>query len=138
MNFSANFVSTSNKVIIKKFMSRDKINQIKYFFQRGKKGYADSDLFDFDQYLFEMIPKALRQFLKESGEVVEQSEELVKQINEAQVLLEEKEPSDESRNKEWEEALKTQDGLVILNDQYWNNKEKAFNLIGKFVGNLWW
>ncbi len=37
---------------------------IKYFIQRGKRGYADSDLWDFDAYLCGMIPPALRK-LKE-------------------------------------------------------------------------
>lgn len=37
-------------------------NQIKYFIQRGKRGYSDFDLMDFDAYLLELIPNALKDF----------------------------------------------------------------------------
>ena len=36
--------------------------KIKYFFQRGRKGYCDYDLYAFDDWLTEMMPRALREF----------------------------------------------------------------------------
>lgn len=39
-------------------------DEIKYFIQRGKRGYSDRDLWGFPWYLAEMLPKALKQ-LKE-------------------------------------------------------------------------
>lgn len=38
--------------------------EIKWFIQRGRRGYADCDVWSFDWYLTEMIPKALRQLEK--------------------------------------------------------------------------
>lgn len=39
--------------------------EIKWFIQRGRRGYADCDWWDFDTYLSDMIPKALKAFVKE-------------------------------------------------------------------------
>ena len=41
---------------------RDLPREIRWFIQRGKRGYADCDLWSFDNYLANMLPKALRQF----------------------------------------------------------------------------
>jgi len=41
------------------------INTVKWFIQRGKRGYSERDLWDLDWYLAEMIPNALRD-LRES------------------------------------------------------------------------
>jgi len=38
---------------------------IKHFIQRGRRGYADCDLWGFDYYLAEIIPKAMK-YLKEN------------------------------------------------------------------------
>jgi len=40
--------------------------KIKYFIQRGRRGYSDEDVWSFDHYLCEIIPPALRQ-IKEKG-----------------------------------------------------------------------
>lgn len=37
------------------------IREIKYFIQRGKRGYSDEDIWNLDSYLMEWLPKALRQ-----------------------------------------------------------------------------
>jgi len=39
---------------------------IKGFYQRGKRGYADSDIWDFDMYLCRIIPPALRILIDKS------------------------------------------------------------------------
>jgi len=44
---------------------RDLKNNIKWFIQRGKRGYSDSDLWDFDSYLAEIISKGLKEFSEE-------------------------------------------------------------------------
>jgi len=36
--------------------------EIKYFIQRGKRGYSDRDLWNFSDYLSEMMPKVLRHY----------------------------------------------------------------------------
>jgi len=36
--------------------------EIKWFFQRGIRGYSDSDLWSLDDYLSKWLPKALKQF----------------------------------------------------------------------------
>ena len=42
------------------------LKEIKYFIQRGKKGFSERDLWSFDDYLCEIIPPALRQLAKRS------------------------------------------------------------------------
>lgn len=39
----------------------DKIRRVKWFIQRGRRGYADCDLWSLDSYLARMLPQALRQ-----------------------------------------------------------------------------
>jgi len=41
-------------------------SKLKYFIQRGKRGYSDRDLWDFSSYLADMVSKGLRQLRKES------------------------------------------------------------------------
>lgn len=36
-------------------------SRIKWFYQRGKRGYSDSDTWGFDEYLLRVIPAAIRQ-----------------------------------------------------------------------------
>jgi hypothetical protein len=43
---------------------------IKYFIQRGKRGYSDEDVWDFDNYLCSIIPPAIRE-LKRITSVVQ-------------------------------------------------------------------
>ena len=40
--------------------------EIKYFIQRGRKGYSEKDTWDFHSYLSEIIPSAIRQY-REKG-----------------------------------------------------------------------
>ena len=37
-------------------------NEIRYFIQRGKRGYSDRDLWSFCDYLCEIIPKGIREY----------------------------------------------------------------------------
>lgn len=39
---------------------KDRINSIKWFIQRGKRGWADCDTWSLDWYLSEWMPKAIR------------------------------------------------------------------------------
>lgn len=39
---------------------REFFNSIKWFFQRGKRGYAESDIWGFDTYLSEVLSKGLK------------------------------------------------------------------------------
>ncbi len=42
----------------------DRLREIKWFIQRGRRGYADRDLWSLDWYLSDWMPKALRQLKK--------------------------------------------------------------------------
>jgi hypothetical protein len=103
--------------------------QIKYFIQRGKRGYSDRDLWDFSHYLAEMIPKALRQLKKY-------------QVGYPVMLTE----------KEWDiilekiitgfEAIIAMDDLTIKN--YWEKypklkktSDEGLELFIKYFGDLW-
>jgi hypothetical protein len=43
---------------------RDTYNEIKYFIQRGKRGYSDRDLWEFDYYLSDVISKGIKDLNK--------------------------------------------------------------------------
>ena len=43
---------------------RDWYYEVKYFIQRGQRGYSDRDTWDFDSYLCEIIPPAIRYLSK--------------------------------------------------------------------------
>lgn len=51
------FVRNYNKI-------KYKVQDVKYFFQRGKKGYSDLDIWDFSDYLCDVLKNGLRE-LKE-------------------------------------------------------------------------
>ncbi len=42
----------------------DRLREVKWFIQRGRRGYADFDLWSLDWYLADWMPKALRQLKK--------------------------------------------------------------------------
>lgn len=43
---------------------KDFYREIKYFIQRGRKGYCDRDLWGIDEWLSDILPKAIREFKK--------------------------------------------------------------------------
>lgn len=43
------------------------LRKIKYFIQRGRRGYSDEDTWDFDSYLCKIIPPAIRELKKGTG-----------------------------------------------------------------------
>lgn len=52
------------------FISRDMWQNIKWFFQRGFRGYSDSDCWGVDWYLSKIVPRMLEQMIdkKKSGD----------------------------------------------------------------------
>ncbi len=44
-----------------------KIKQVKFFYQRGKRGYADCDLWSLDYYITKIMIQALKQFKNNHG-----------------------------------------------------------------------
>lgn len=48
------------------FNIQEFFREIKYFFQRGRRGYSDRDLWDINEYLATIIPPMMR-YLKENG-----------------------------------------------------------------------
>ena len=57
--YSISLERISNKI---RYLFKRIYNPIKYFIQRGRKGYSDFDLMDIDTYLLELIPNILRDF----------------------------------------------------------------------------
>lgn len=41
---------------------KDKFRELKWFYQRGKRGFSDYDLWDMDDYLLEVLPEMLKKF----------------------------------------------------------------------------
>jgi len=50
--------------ILRFFDFRDKINRIKWFYWRGKRGFADCDTWDIASYLTSIMPSMLKEFKK--------------------------------------------------------------------------
>jgi len=107
--------------------------EIKYFFQRGKRGYSDRDLWDIGEYLSTIVPPMMRD-LKDNGSGYpvkigsrKKWEEILEDIAkgfEAQLKLKVNYSKRYNENgKELEELLKT--------------KDKGLKLFIKYLGAFW-
>lgn len=112
--------------------------EIKCFIQRGYRGYANSDLWNFDNYLSIMIPIALRQFAEchcgYPGTIeIDTDEKWTKTLKdiadgiEAPIITEDKffkidkDGSFKTYNKKLKEAYTKQDKALKLFSKYFNN-----------------
>jgi len=122
-------------------------NNIKYFIQRGKRGYADCDLWDFDVYLAKTLTNALKDFKKINQGIAPNIYR--KYINRKDLTQKQK---DELAKKEWNTILdimirgfsivpKLFEGKVlnnkILKEGYMYELGIAFDFLKKYYFDLW-
>ena len=108
------------------------INKIKYFIQRGKRGFSDEDVWDFNYYLSNVISKGLRQLAENKisypiNLTDEQWTDILYKIVhglEAPII------ADDNVDLEFDEWKK---GL----NEALNKEKKALKLFVKYYSNLW-
>jgi hypothetical protein len=123
---------------------KDRPREIRWFLQRGKRGFADCDIWDFDDYLIDVISAGLKQLKKVQQtcptEIFDKYEHL---------SIEER---DKATQKEWNEILdriiEGFDAAKVLLDMYCELDEKerkdieqirqrGFDLFKEYFFNLW-
>lgn len=112
---------------------------IKYFIQRGKRGYSDFDIMDFDTYLLELIPNALKDFNnkrdtypselsdEEWGSVLNEIITSFENANDIAVVSISADEENQKMNKIKEKKEYLQ-----------KNLEKGFELLLKYFHDLWY
>lgn len=103
--------------------------RIKWFFQRGWRGYSDFDVWSFDYYLANIISKGCKQLAKEAhGYPCESS---IDEWNKTLLLL----------SKEFEEynkIMELEEGYdKFSREEYEKKVNDMFELLKKNFGNLW-
>jgi hypothetical protein len=109
------------------------IKQIRYFIQRGKRGYSDCDLWGFDCYLSSVISKGLRQLSnqKESYPV------FLKSVKQWGKILNKIADGIEAPNKSNEDIdLPFEEWKSNLENSY-KKQQKALKLFSKYFNNFW-
>lgn len=133
------------------FFLREWYLEVKYFIQRGRRGYSDRDLWDFDSYLSEIIPPAVRHLAKNASGCPGETWDVKQVNNECHVwkeILEEIAQGFEaatqikslSRFSKW---LKTEEGFYDHKVEKEKDKQlaakfdKGMELFAKYFLNLW-
>ena len=138
---------------------KDIYNNIKWFIQRGIRGYADCDIWDLDYYLSEILPRMLKQLKKnqhilptwkdgESEEVAQKrwdsyinkminTFETAKQIAESDYVYTESCTYDSEENKEHRLKIKDMEFLHIMTKEECEQYEEGWRLFQKYFFKLW-
>ena len=125
--------------------------EIKYFIQRGRRGYSDRDLWSFTDYLCDIIPPALRDLAKNSmgcpGELWDKKaknnechkwDEILEEIAQG---FEAAKEMDNSSGCKYEKRLK--DGCITYENDMKKIKlltkklDRGLDLFKKYFLNLW-
>lgn len=103
--------------------------RIKWFFQRGWRGYSDNDVWNFDSYLAKVISKGCKQLAKEkhgypSDLTPEKWEEILNEI---------------SKNfEEYIKIIELEEGYETISQEEFSKKlDKMFDLLKNNFGHLW-
>lgn len=143
-------------------------SDIKYWFQRGKQGYCNEDLYSIDAWFIRIFPKMLDNFFERTIGVPMCKEELIKDVaNMPKMFVEDKRYIITKKFEGYAEQFDTNDTytcwlLIILRMKKcfelcdeWNSyyeifdyeekskeiekyKKEAFYLLEKYFYNLWW
>lgn len=102
--------------------------EIKWFYQRGKRGYSDCDIWGFDDYLAEIISNGCKKLAKEKhGYPVNLTEE------EWDIII----------NKiadgfaEYRKIMDHEDGYKLTPEEFDKRMDEWFGLLRKYFVNLW-
>jgi hypothetical protein len=119
------------------FISRDMWMKIKWFIQRGMRGYADEDWWDLGDYLASWMPKALRDMKRNVHSHPIDDE--VNTVKEWEAVLEKIARGFEAKRKQ--DELTWDKKRTEHFKRNWNKLQKEFEegmkLFIKFYDNLW-
>lgn len=140
------------------FKSKNIFTNLKYAYQRIKKGYCDADLWEIDGWFLTVVPDMLKQFSKTHNGYPEilRRKYYEKNKNTLNITYEKficdcGEKAGEAFDREWTEILnQMSEGFETLNNLRLNNyqspkgknsaeeiKNKAFDLFSEWFFNLW-
>ena len=112
---------------------------IKFFVQRGRKGYCDKDLWEINTWFSQTVSRMMKEYSKVNISFPEESDSICPRYNEM---------SDEEKYRAWSElvyhigALLEQSGGYHIpwdiTDEHERAKDKAFNLMRDNFFDLWW
>ncbi len=117
------------------FITKGMWREIKWFFQRGKRGYAEEDCWSLDNYLISWLPQAIRELKKNiHGHPI--SDE-VKNTNDWKRILEKIARGFESKRKQenitWKKTKDFDSKYKELQKEF----EEGMKLFTKYFQNLW-
>lgn len=100
----------------------------KWFYQRGKRGYSDCDVWGFDSYLAEIITNGCRQLAKQKHGYPQDltEEEWDKVINQIANGFE-----------EYSKIMDHEDGYNLTHEEFNKKLDDLFLLLRKYFVNLW-
>ena len=112
---------------------------IKFFIQRGRKGYCDKDLWEMNTWFAQTVSRMMKEFSKENISYPEKSDTICPGYNEM---------SDKEKYQAFTELtyrigtlLEQSGGYTIpwhINDEQEQAVEEAFNLMRDNFFDLWW
>lgn len=130
----------------------DIYKNIKWFIQRGKRGYSDRDIWSVDYYLAEIIPKMLKQ-LKEIQKIEKEEipqkrwnsylDKIIKTFETAYKIANnhyiycESFEYDTEPNKKHREGIKNVNFLTIMTKNECKEYEEGWRLFRKYFFKLW-
>ena len=103
--------------------------RIKWFFQRGKRGYSDNDVWNFDSYLAEVISKGCKQLAKEkhgypSNLTLEKWEEILNSLS--------------KKFEEYTKIIYLEEGYETVSPEEFDKKmDEMINLLKNHFTHLW-
>lgn len=115
---------------------------IKHAYQRITRGYSDRDLWSFDSYLCEMIPKGLRQLKKNSNSYPANLKSFDEWQGILDTMIEGFESSERLKHNGYLYLKNNGDTTTLeQNDELLHElnckSEKGLQLFVKYFGNLW-
>jgi predicted N-acyltransferase len=119
---------------------RDWCLNIKWFIQRGQRGFADCDVWDFDNYLARIISNGCKQLKKNNNHSLDdgilekiiytfEAEEKITQMDWIYCK--------ETDRKKFEKLSKNCDFLYLMNKEECEKVREGWNLFRKYFNQLW-
>lgn len=128
----------------------DFFRSIKYFWQRGVRGYSDEDIWDFNSYLCGIIPTALRKMRKDGYgcpsilyDKKRENDECHKWHEILEAISQGFESAEFIQHHKYLKFTEMEDGGKILKHDYGSEKnaiekmDKGLELFAKYFINLW-
>lgn len=127
--------------------TKDFFKEIKYFFQRGFRGYSDEDIYDIDVWFCKIFPLMLRDLSKHLDKVPQAPMSLLKEIREIPAYENYTDEEIEIAFAKWQAILEDMASSFEKGNRYNDAlsqsekerlKNKAFDLLKEHFYDLWW